>query len=430
MNTTIQPSAPARTRRRVISPLLGAALIAGTLLGERELVAQGRPTTHAVRGRIVHTMEGEPIPNGMVVFSGSRITYVGPAAGTSVPDGVQVWDAAVVTPGLIDAHTTVGLSGQFNQAHDQDQLDPGAPLQPELRAIDAYNPRERLVDWVRSLGVTTVNTGHGPGAVISGQTMLVKTWPPVLEDALLDAEAMLAVTLGPGATTSENGKSPGTRAKAVAMLRSELVRAQAYRAKRDADEAPDRDLQLETLSAVLDGDLPLLVTVHRYHDILAALRLADEFRVKLVLDGAAEAYLVADAIAAADVPVIVHPAMARSGGLWDQAETINISMETAGLLADAGVRIALQSGFESYVPKTRVLLFEAGVAAAHGLGTQRALAAITIDAARILGAADRIGSLAVGKDADIALWDGDPFEYTSHCTGVFVNGERASDIVR
>ena len=144
-----------------------------------------------------------------------------------------------------------------------------------------------------------------------------------------------------------------------------------------------------------------------------------------MLDGAAEAYEVIDQIKDAKVPVIIHPTMYRAGG-----ETENLSFETASKLLAAGIPVALQSGFESYVPKSRLVLFEAAIAAANGLSFDQALGTITIGAARILGIDDRVGSLEVGKDADVALYDGDPFEYTSHCTGVIIEGELVSDIVK
>jgi imidazolonepropionase-like amidohydrolase len=172
------------------------------------------------------------------------------------------------------------------------------------------------------------------------------------------------------------------------------------------------------LARVLKREMPLLVTAHRARDILSALRVAEEFGIRVVLDGAAEAYLVKDELKRAGVPVIVHPAMYRSYG-----ETENLSFETASVLKAAGIPVALQSGFEGYVPKTRVLLFEAAVAAANGLGLEGALAASTIDAARVIGLEARIGSLEVGKDGDLALYDGDPYEYTSHCVGVVIDGD-------
>jgi imidazolonepropionase-like amidohydrolase len=167
---------------------------------------------------------------------------------------------------------------------------------------------------------------------------------------------------------------------------------------------------------------PLLVTADRLVDLHAALRLAREFDIRLVLDGAAEAYLLLDAIKAAGVPVFLHPMMRRGVG-----ESENMSTSTAAALRDAGIPFALQSGYESYVPKTRVVLFEAAIAAARGLTFEQALASITIDAARILGIDRRVGSLEPGKDGDVALYDGDPFEYTTRVTGVVIDGQVVSE---
>jgi len=404
--------------------VLHAALVVAVIA----VVATPAGAQVAVRGAIVYTMAGAPIRDGVVVVRDGKIAAVGPASSTRIPEGFRVLEAAVVTPGLVDAHTVVGLAGQYNVDHDQDQLDKGDPIQPELRAIDGFNLQERLVEWVRGLGVTTIHTGHGPGAVVSGQTMVAKTWARDADAAVVVPEAMLAVTLGDG-TLESKGKWPGTRGKAVAMLRSKLIEAQQYTRKssaKDESKRPGRDLKLEVLARVLDRKLPLLVTVHRHQDILAALRVAKEFNVRIVLDGASDAPVVLDAIKAAGVPVIVHPTMVRAGAPGN-SETENVSFATAAKLRAAGIPIAFQSGYESYVPKTRVVLFEAGAATAYGLSFDDALAAITIEAARILGVADRVGSLERGKDGDLALYDGNPFEYTSHCTGVLINGQVASD---
>ncbi|MEM7310129.1 MAG: amidohydrolase family protein, partial [Planctomycetota bacterium] len=165
----------------------------------------------------------------------------------------------------------------------------------------------------------------------------------------------------------------------------------------------------------------LLVTAHRAHDLLTAIRVAQEFDIELILDGAAEAYLVLDQIMAAGVPVILHATMKRPAG-----EAENLGLETAAKLHQAEIPFALQSGYEGYVPKTRVVLFEAAIAAANGLGFDPALRSITIDAARILGIDDRVGSIEVGKDGDLALFEGDPFEYTTRCVGVVIEGRIAS----
>jgi imidazolonepropionase-like amidohydrolase len=379
-----------------------------------------------VRAGTIHTMAGEAIRDGVVVVADGKIAAVGPASEVAIPEGVPVLEAPVVTPGLIDAHSVVGLSGYLNSPHDQDQLERSAPIQPDLRAIDAYNAREPLVAWVREHGVTTLHTGHGPGALVAGETMIVKTRGETVDEAVLVPRAMLAATLAESALTEEEGKSPGTRGKAVAMLRRRLIAAQEYLGKRaSADEETGRDLALESLGRVLEGEIPLLLTAERHQDIASALRLQREFGFRLVLDSGAESYLLTDEIRAAEVPVIVHPPMVRPSG-----ERENASMETAARLVEAGIPVALQSGYEAYVPKTRVVLFEAAVAAAHGLGFERALAAITRDAAELLGIADRVGTLEPGKDGDLALYDGDPFEYTSHCLATVIEGVVVQDGAR
>jgi imidazolonepropionase-like amidohydrolase len=374
----------------------------------------------AIQAETIHTVAGEPIRDGVVLIEDTKIKAVGPAASVAIPAGVRVLQAKVVTPGLIDAHTTVGLSGLLNQPHDQEQLEKSAPIQPELRALDGYNARDPLVDWVRGFGVTTLHTGHAPGALVSGQTMIVKTHGATVEEAVVNPSAMIAVTLGPRGLAEGSNKAPGTTSKAVAMLRAELIKASDYaqkRAQADAEKRPARDLHLEALGRALDGQQPLLITVHRHQDILAALRLAAEFKLRIVLDGVADAPLVLDQIKQSGFPVVLHPTMFRAA-----QDTENLSFETAAKLKQAGIPFALQSGFESYVPKTRVVLFEAAIAAAHGLSFGEALAALTIEPARLLGIADRVGSLTPGKDADLALYDGDPFEYTTHCIGVVING--------
>ena len=387
----------------------------------------------AVRGGVIHTSAGEPIENGVVVIRDGRIAAVGPADVTPVPEGVEVLEAAIVTPGLIDAHSVVGMVGYLSQANDQDQLERSEAIQPELRAIDAYNAREPLIEWLQTFGVTTIHSGHGPGEVISGQTLIAKTTGETVAEAVIQPAAMVAATMGEGAVMSGgNGrKSPGTRAKVAAMLRTELTKARAYAAKLaaaedDAEkEPPGRDLRLEILAEVIEGDRPLLVTVHRHNDIMTALRIAEEFDIRIVLDGASEAYLLIDEIREAGVPVILHPAMARAGG-----ERENLSFTTAANLVGADIPVAFQSGYEGYVPKTRNVLFEAAVTLAHGMTFEQALAAITIDAARILGIDERVGSIEVGKDGDLALYDGDPFEYTSHAIGTVIDGVQVSDRIK
>ncbi|HWL95458.1 MAG TPA: amidohydrolase family protein [Phycisphaerae bacterium] len=484
---------------------LFAGFIAAVFLGSNAHQVTADPL--AIRAKTIHTMAGAAIKNGIVLVRDGKIEKVGKAADITPPEDYRIIEAKVVIPGLIDAHSVVGLTGYLNQRQDQEQIDHSEPIQPELRALDAYDPQERLIDWVRSFGVTTLHTGHAPGEVVSGQTMIVKTAGKTVDDAVIVSEAMIAVTLGDGSVKGD-GKAPGTRSKAVAMLRSQLIKAQAYLKKKNQaasqpadssnenssaandpgkrgtagnggagpseppptatqpgepgpdaqtqpaappedsvstkpppaatvskekpesesakNDPPDRDLRMEAFVRVLKREIPLLITVHRAHDIMTALRLAREFDIRIVLDGAAEAYLVREEIKAAGVPVILHPTMMRSG----KGPTENAGMETASILRKAGIPFAFQSGFESYVPKTRVVLFEAGVAASNGLLFEHALAGATIDAAKILGIADRVGSIESGKDADLALYDGDPFEYTTHCVGVVIDGKLVSELVR
>jgi imidazolonepropionase-like amidohydrolase len=378
----------------------------------------------AVRGETVHTMAGAPIKDGIVlVGADGKIERVGPAADVRVPNGYRLLRGKVVTPGLVDAHTVVGLAGYLNQPHDQMQLETSSAIQPELRAVDAYNAQETLVEWLRSHGVTTIHTGHAPAALVPGQTMIAKTAGAEVDAAVMVPVATIAATLGSDGLAGQ-GRSPGNTSKAIAMLRAELIKAKEYVDKQagPADKRPARDLKLEALGKVIGKEIPLLVTAHRSHHILTALRVAREFDIRIVLDGAAEAYLVTDRLKEAGIPVILHATMARAGG-----DLENMTMESASLLRKAGIAVALQSGFESYVPKTRVVLFEAAVAAANGLTFDEALGTITIDAARILGIDKRVGSLEAGKDGDVALFDGDPFEYTSHVVGVVIDGRVVSE---
>ncbi|MCB1099909.1 MAG: amidohydrolase family protein [Verrucomicrobiae bacterium] len=378
----------------------------------------------AVLGGTVYTMAGAPITDGVVLVRDGKIAAVGKQGTVPIPDNAEQLTAAVVMPGIIDARTTVGLSGILNSPHDQEQLETSSPMQPELRAIDAYNGRDPLVKWLREFGITTVNTGHAPGALISGQTMILKTnTEEITADSVIRPYAMLAGSLGADAM-GDGG--PGTRAKAVAMLRADLLKAQDYvkkleEGKADTEKKPDRDLRKEAFAAVLQKKVPLAITVHRHQDIAAALRLAEEFDFNLILDGASEAHLMLDTIKAAGVSVLVHPTMQRAGG-----EAENMTMTMARQLHDAGIPFAFQSGYESYVPKVHVVLFEAAMAATYGLPKEDALAGITVNAAKLLGISERAGSLEAGKDADLALYDGDPLEFTSHCVGVVIDGNIVS----
>jgi len=373
---------------------------------------------YAIHGKMVYTMAGKPIVNGVVIVRDGKIAEVGPEDRITVPDGFKTIEAAVVTPGLVDARGTVGLTGIYNSAKaDQDQLETSSPIQPELRALDAYNPLEKLVAYVRGFGVTTVNTGHAPGQLISGQSVIVKTIGNTADQAMLKEVGAVLVDLSTGGLAASG--SPGTRAKMMSMLRTQFILAREAMAKDSKEKT--RDLKREMLIRVLKREIPMMITAELAQDLANALRLQREFHFELILDGAADAPKLLKEIKAAGVSIVLHPTMQRSFG-----DTQNLSYETASKLKKAGIRFAIQSGFEGYVPKVRLILFEAALAVANGLTLEEGLASITIDSARILGIEKRVGSLVPGKDADIALYDGDPFEYTSHCVGVFINGKQVS----
>ena len=375
----------------------------------------------AVKGDKVYTVAGEVITNGVVLLKDGKIEKVG--AGLKIPANYTVYQAKVVTPGLVDARSVVGLSGPLNMPVDQDQLEKSSPIQPDLRAIDAYNTDDTLIGYLRVNGVTTIHTGHGVGPLISGQTMVVKTKPGMVDDVTLVPTAMLAMSIG--TSVHANFTSPGTRSKEIAMLRTELLKAQGYDKKmqsKDSSKRPSRDIPQEMLVRMLHGEIKALVSANTSTDILDAIRLAKEFKLKLVIEGGAEAYRVIDKIKASGAEIIVHPTMARPYG-----EMANMTMENAAIVTKAGIPVSIESGYEGYVPKTRVILFEAGVAAANELPFEEALKAITLNPARLLGLDKRIGSLEKGKDGDIVLFDGDPFEYTTHVCKVIIDGKLVAD---
>lgn len=375
----------------------------------------------AIKGETVYTVSGNPIQNGVVLIKNGKIENVG--ANLSIPSGYKIYEAKVVTPGLVDARSMVGLSGALNIPVDQDQLERSGPIQPDLRAIDAYNPEETLVKVVRDNGVTTLHTGHGIGALVSGQTMVVKTKMGTPEEVAVQPLAMLAMTIGP--SVSGNFSSPGTKAKQVAMIRTELLKAQGYLKKlndKDSTKRPAEDLKMDVLAKLLRGEIKALITANSSVDIMSAIRLAKEFNLKLVLDGAAEAYRLIPQIKEAKAEIILHATMARNGG-----DMVNMTRESAALLTAAGIPVSIETGYEGYVPKTRILLFEAAQAIPYGLSFNDALKAITIHPAKLLGLEKKVGTLEKGKDADVVLYNGDPFEYLTKVCMVFIDGELVGD---
>lgn len=375
----------------------------------------------AIKAETIHTASGAPISNGVVLIKNGKIENVGSAI--SIPSNYKIYETKVLTPGFLDARSLVGISGAMNIPTDQDQLDKTSPIQPELRAIDAYNPDEYLVKVLRDHGITAIHTGHGVGALVSGQTMIAKTKMGTVETVTIQPVTMLAMTLEP--SVGRNFTSPGTSAKQMSMVRTELIKAQAYQKKqeeKDESKKPAKDLKMEALSQLLNGEIKALVTVNTSKDIMTAIRLAKEFDLKLVLNGAAEAYRLIPEIKEAKAEVILHATMARSGG-----DMANMTRESAALLSAAGIPVSIEGGYEAYVPKTRIVLFEAGQAMFHGLSFDEALKTITLNPAKLLGIENRVGSIEKGKDADLVLFDGDPFEYLTKVNMVMIDGEVVSE---
>jgi len=378
----------------------------------------------AIKAEMIYPVSSTPIRDGVILIKDGKIKSIGTAASISIPADYKIYAAKSVTPGLIDARTVIGMSGVLNISADQDQLEKSSPIQPELRAIDAYNPEERLVKTARELGITTMHTGHGIGALVSGQTIIVKTKKGTTDQVTINPFCMLAMTIGPD--VSGNFSSPGTKAKQVSMIRTELLKAKDYLKKmsdKDSTKRPTYDLKMDALSKMQKGEIKAMITANRSVDIMNAIRLSKEFNFKLVIDGAAEAYLLINEIKEAKAEIILHPTMARN-----EDEMINMNRESATILTKAGIPVSIESGYESYVPKTRIILYEASVAVSYGMPFEEALKSITLNPSKLLGIDKRVGSLEIGKDADIVLYDGDPFEYTTKVCKVFIEGELVSSV--
>ncbi len=389
----------------------------------------GFATKIVIQAKKLHTMGPlGTIDNGLIFIEDGKIKAVGSegsiAGGT---EGATWLKAEVVTPGLIDAHGVAGLTGIYNVRADQDHDESSGPVQAALRATDGFNPQERLLRYLLSFGITAVHTGPSPSNPIAGQSGVFKTIGRNLRECTIRFPAAMLFTLGerPKAVYGEKHQTPSTRMGTAAVIRRALNGAKEYglaltRWKESGKgNKPLFDANLEALLPVLSGELPAMFTAHREDDILTAIRLAREFGLRAILDAATEAYLVRDAVAKSGYPVIAGPGMLRIAAL----QTMNASLENPALLLEKRIPVALGTGYESYVPKTRVILFEAGMSSTYGMGFHHALRAITINAAKILGVDKRIDSIEPGKDADLVLFDGNPFEYTSHIQHVLVNGK-------
>jgi imidazolonepropionase-like amidohydrolase len=378
------------------------------------------PKRYAVFAGRAHTVGKGTIEDAVILVEDGKIKHVGPRKDFDLPARTPVVTAAVATPGLIDAHSVVGLSGALNfKKADQDQDETSDPNQADLRVLDSFNPQEPLLQFIREQGVTVIHAMPGRANVIAGQTGIFRTHGRTAEGMTVRFPAGVLVNLGEVPKSTYAGKLPNTRMGTANLLRSAFAGAQTHaRKKQTAKDPPAPNLKHDALELALQKKVPVIFAAHRADDLMTALRLAREFDLKPMLTLATEAYLIPEAIRDAQVPVILHPTMQRPSTM----ETFHSQLGTAALLTDHKVPTAICTAFEGYVPKTRVLRYEAAIAMVNGLGFDRALGSITLDAAKILGIEAQYGSLEPGKVADLVLYDGDPFEHSTHVTHTILGG--------
>lgn len=378
----------------------------------------------AVTGAKIITMAGDKIPIGTVLVDAGKITEVGKASDIKIPSDAQVIDAAgkIVMPGLIDAHCHVGILEEIYEEGD-DVNEMSDPVTPHLRAIDAINPEDLGFADALEGGVTTVVTGPGSANVIGGMNLAMKTSGYVVDNMILKSPIGLKVAFGenPKRVYGSSKKSPGTRMATAALLRESFIKAQAYlekikRAEEVPEKMPDRDLRLEILGEVLKGNLPLRAHAHRADDIMTAVRVAEEFKVRLVVEHCTEGFKIADELAARNIPVIVGPMLTNRS----KVELQNRTPANAGILSKAGLKVAIMT--DHPVIPINYLSLSAALAVKAGMDETEALKAITIHAAEIIGLSDRIGSIEPGKDADMIILDGPLFELKTLVEKVIVNG--------
>ena len=418
-----------RTRLPAPPPLLKPLPAVSAPKPPEYRIVKDNPARFAVLAGRLHTVGKGTITDGIVVVKDGKIEYAGKKADLpfDLPGDLPMVMAAVVTPGLIDAHSSVPLSGSLNIGADQDQDEMSDPNQADLRVLDAFNPNEPLLEFLRQNGVTVVHSVPGRMNVIAGQTGIFRTSGRGAEAMTLRFPAGILVNLGEIPKSAYPNKLPTTRMGTSALLRNAFAQAQVHARKVAAakgdDKKPAPNAKLEALGLALERKIPVIFAAHRADDLNTALRLAKEFDLKARLDLATEGYLMADALAEAKVPIVVHPTMQRAGSI----ETYQSQLCNASVLAGKKIPLAIGTGFEGYVPKTRSLRHEAAMAMVHGLGHDRALSAVTLNAARILGIDDRFGSLEMGKVADLVLYDGDCFEHATHVTHTILGGRVVFD---
>jgi imidazolonepropionase-like amidohydrolase len=389
--------------------------------GDGRLIAMTTAPLAILGARIV-PIEGDVIERGTVLVEGGRIAAVGgpdlvvPAGATAVPaeDG---W----VLPGFIDAHTHLGVHEEGEGWAGDDVNEMTDPNTAHVRVIDAINPAEPGFRDAIGGGVLAVNVNPGSGNPIGGQTAALRCWGRTVDEMVLRAPSGLKSALGenPKRVYGERKQTPQTRLGVAAVLRAAFTDAINYQDRRDHREEGkpfERDLKLDALARVLEGEMPWRQHCHRADDIATAMRIAAEFGYRLVIDHGTEAHLIADLLVASGVPVIIGPLITSRS----KVELRNRSLANPGRLAAAGVTIAITT--DHPVVPINLLITQATLAVKEGLDRDVALRALTINPARIMGVDDRLGSLVAGKDADLCLWSGDPLDVTSRVLRAYIGG--------
>ena len=378
-----------------------------------------------ITGAHVVPVDGAAFDGGAVVVQDGRITAVGPDV--VAPDGLPVVDAAGawLLPGFVEAHGHVGIHEEANGSAGNDTNEMTGPNMAAVRAIDAVDIDDEGFRDALSGGITSIVVKPGSGNPIGGQTVAIKTWGGrTIDEQLISDAVSIKSALGenPKRVYGEKGQTPSTRLGVAKVIREAFVAAQDYRAARDAAHAKDepftRDLTKEALVRVLDGELAWDQHTHRHDDIATAVRLAEEFGYRLVVNHGTEAHKIAGLLAEKGIPVIYGPLFTSRS----KVELRDRGIPNLTTIAAAGVRVAITT--DAPVVPINMLVTQATMAVRDGLPRQTALEAITSAPADILGFGDRVGRIAEGLDADLVLWDGDPLDATSRAQRVWIEGKQ------
>ncbi|MHA7153946.1 amidohydrolase [Arthrobacter sp. TMN-50] len=371
-------------------------------------------TVTAIVNAHVVPIEDAPF-DGAVVMGDGKIIALG--AGISIPDGAQIHDAAGqwLLPGLIDAHVHLGTHEEGEGWAGDDTNEMTDPVTAGVRAIDAVNPYDPGFDDALAGGITAVNVNPGSGNPIGGLAVAIHTHGRYIEEMVLRSPSGLKSALGenPKRVYGDKKQTPSTRLGTAMVIRKAFMDAQNYMGKADENA---RDPKLEALAMVLRREIPWRQHAHRADDIATAIRLADEFGYELVLDHGTEAHLLADVLAERGIPVLIGPLFTTKS----KVELRGRSIANPGKLAAAGVEISIIT--DHPVIPINFLIHQATFAIKEGLDRETALRSITINPAKVLGLADRMGSLEVGKDADLVLWSGDPLDVMQRALTVWIGG--------